>query len=188
MKYTKEDILKREKNSNLIKKVIVTILYIIIIPITFANLYLLMKSYREPFKTPSIFGYKTYVIISGSMVPNFNIGDVVIVKETSKEKLNVGDVISFKSDDATITHRITNVFDGKYETKGDNNNTKDQELVNYENVEGKYIAKIPKFGNLVIMFKNKLGLILAIITIALIYIHELKIKIKKQIRKEKRKN
>ena len=68
-----------------------------------------------------------YVVVSGSMVPKINIGDIVIIKnnsfETSFDNLKVGDIIVFRAPEATtddgkpkvIVHRIAEIgtFFGK---------------------------------------------------------------------------
>lgn len=63
---------------------------------------------------PSIFGHHMYVIVSPSMSPELEIGDVVISREYEGESLAVGDVIQYvgQRDDMQgkiITHEIISV-------------------------------------------------------------------------------
>ena len=115
-------------------------------------------------------------------------GDIVIVKHTKKNELKNEDIISFRRNDLIITHRIIEIDDEGYTTKGDYNNIEDAEKVKYEDIEGKVILKIPFLGNIVFALKNKIVIITIIILLYLIYMHSLKKNNKKQIRKEKRKN
>ena len=102
-------------------------------------------------KTPSLFGYRLFIVESGSMQPTFDIGTVILSKEPSDpSNLSVGDVVTFKSlNDTTVTHRIIEVVtdeDGsiKYRTKGDNPlNSPDSELLDPERVISVYVFKIP---------------------------------------------
>ena len=144
------------------KYIVCTFLVILLI----YNLTVIIKSVINPNKTPSFLGIKTYIIVSGSMEPNLNIGDVVIVRET--DDIKVGDIISFRDNMEIITHRVSDiqVLDGetKYQTKGDNNNNVDTEFVNLESIEGKVINKIPKIGNILLFLQRKEIIILAIVT------------------------
>ena len=44
---------------------------------------------------PSFLGYKFFVVLTGSMSPTFDVGDLVVVKETEPEAISVGDVITY---------------------------------------------------------------------------------------------
>lgn len=188
MKYTNEAIKKRTAIVNRLKLFTKILVYIIILPITIFNIALLVKSYTIPDKTPDLFGFKTYVIVSGSMTPKLNIGDVIIVKYVEKDKLSAGDIISFRINDSIITHRIVDVVDGEFQTQGDYNNTPDTELVKYENIEGKYVLSIPYLGKIVFLLQNKILIIVIVILLYLMYMHNLKLQTKKEIRREKHKN
>ena len=188
MRYTNEDIKKRAKLFAKIKSIIGILIYSVILLITIFNITLLIKSYVKPSETPDFFGLKTYVIASGSMRPDLNVGDIIIVKTIAREEAKIGDVISFRQNDSIITHRIINVINGEYQTKGDYNNSIDPNLVQYEDIEGKCVFVIPYLGKIVFALKNKLFIIIVIILIYFIYMHDLKKQTKKEIRKEKRKN
>lgn len=111
-------------------------------------------------KTPSIFGYKNFIVLSGSMEPVFNIGDLVFVKKDNdiKEK----DIIAFRIDNGIITHRVIEIInkDGEklYKTKGDANNKEDIELLTLNDIEGKYCFKISHIGSIILFFKTKAGI------------------------------
>ena len=94
------------------------------------------------------------------------------------DKLKVGDVIAFKSEDIVITHRISEIKKEngiiKYITKGDNNNTDDMDAVLQKQVEGIYKFRIPKLGNLAIFIQTPIGMLvgLSIPLILLIILHK----------------
>lgn len=173
MLYTSQEISKRKNIEIKTKKIWNFIIYFILIIIMTYNISLIFQSILNPNKTPSFLGIKTYVIISGSMEPNINIGDIVITKE-SDEELQIGDVISYRKGQSVITHRITNIIkeengDTKYRTKGDNNNTEDSEEILIENIEGKVIKVVPKLGEITLLLQNKISIIIIFI-ILYIYI------------------
>lgn len=190
MLYTEEAINKRKNNAQLIKSIISTILYILLIPLLMYNISLIIQAVTNPTKTPNFFGIKTYVIVSGSMEPELNIGDIVIAKEVEADELQIGDIISFRQGQSIITHRIVaiNQEDEKttYTTKGDNNNTEDTNLVEINLIEGKMIKKVPKIGKISMLLKGKITLIVIALLIYIYYSHTSSIKIKKDLRKVKR--
>lgn len=90
-----------------------------------------------------LFKYRTFVIATGSMTPNINKGDMVIIEnitEEEKKNLSVGDIIAFKMDNKTVVHRIINKINTSsgvfYSTKGDNNNSPDGYLLDIDNIVG----------------------------------------------------
>ena len=76
-------------------------------------------------------GNPFYVVSSGSMVPNLNVNDILVVRDgDSFEDLKVGDIIVFDRPDGAdrvIVHRVAEIFDdseGNHQiirTKGDAN-------------------------------------------------------------------
>ena len=152
------------------KKIVSKIEYIIIFIVIFVNAVLVFESVNNPNKTPSIFGTKAFVIISGSMIPSIDIGDVVVVKE--KENVQVEDVIAFRRDSSVIVHRVIKEMqiNGKqmFQTKGDNNNVADSELVDTKAIEGVMIGKIPFVGYILMWMYNNLSIVIVGIVIILI--------------------
>lgn len=100
----------------------------------------------------SIGGVKIFTVITGSMIPVYNIGDIIIVKEIPAEELKVDDDIVYKGKKGTfknkiVTHRVISIDkedDGNYKiiTKGVANTGRDPEI-DQTQVLGKVIGKIP---------------------------------------------
>lgn len=122
--------------------------------------------------------FGAYIIITGSMEPNIMIDDAVITMRRNKEDIKVNDVITFVSQNpnhngVTITHRVVGIVkldNGKisYRTKGDYNSIPDSSLVEYDNILGKVLFKIPKIGYLQAIIKNYKLLVLIVIPCMLI--------------------
>lgn len=111
-----------------------------------------------------------YTILTQSMHPSIKAGDVVITYKSDAKNYNKGDVITFVSQangNITITHRINEVFtvnnEYSYQTKGDNNNAPDREIISSDDVLGKVILKIPKAGYIQQFMVSKFGWIVAIV-------------------------
>ena len=115
-----------------------------------------------------------YTILTQSMYPTIKAGDVVVTYREDDNKYNTGDVITFVSQynaGMTITHRVKEVIslndEYSYKTKGDNNNTADNEIIKGSNVVGKVIFKVPKAGYIQQFLVSKTGWIVAVILPAL---------------------
>ena len=100
--------------------------------------------------------FSLYTIISGSMKPNINVYDVVVDgKVSNPEDIKVGDIITFTSSSSltygvTITHRVIAIDNSngvyRYRTQGDNNLVPDDAYVEFGNILGKVLFKIPQLG------------------------------------------
>ena len=115
-----------------------------------------------------------YTILSQSMYPTIEAGDVVVTYKNSNNLYNKGDVITFISSNnggVTITHRVKEVYSLNdqisYKTKGDNNNTSDHEVIPSKSVLGKVVLKIPKIGFIQQFLVSKTGWIVAVVLPAL---------------------
>ena len=148
------------------KKIISIIVLIILIPILFVNGVILVNSFMKPNEVPSFFGWKPFIVLSGSMESQIMAGDIAIVKEIDTNVLKENDIIAFRDGDIVVTHRIVSVIDEdgitKYITKGDNNNTEDNNYVHPEQVEGLYQFKISRLGNLAMFVQTPTGMIICL--------------------------
>lgn len=190
MLYTDDEIKKRKIKKAKIKNVISIAVYIMLIPLLVYNISLIVQSIIHPNKTPDFFGIKTYVIISGSMMPEFQIGDIVIIKSVPVEELKKGDVISFRKGQIVITHRISEVLTEKgikkFKTKGDNNNTEDTGTIEVQEIEGKVIGKISTVGKIAIALKNKNVIISIVIFYYIFLLKSESLQKRRKIRRLKR--
>ena len=161
----------KDSRKKKIKKIVNAIEYIIVITVIFVNAILIYESVHHPNKTPSLFGKKAFVIVSGSMIPEIQIGDVVLINDTDNVKVN--DVIAFRRDSSVIVHRIVKEMDVKgvimYQTKGDNNNVADTELVDIRDVEGVMFGKIPFVGKLILWIYSNLSFFVVIVIAIIIF-------------------
>ena len=188
--YTIKKKQQERQRIHMIVKIISAILYMILIPIIIFNFTLIIKSFINPNEIPDFFGYKTFVIVSGSMEPTIMTGDAILVKEVPQDEIKINDIISFTQGETNITHRIVEITEEngikRYHTKGDNNNTEDKQKTTYKQIEGKYQFKINQFGIVTEILKSKVTLLILITMMIVIHYYKRKIEDKKQKRKEKR--
>lgn len=189
--YKIDKITKEKQKVTRTWKIISIIIYILIIPILIINFTLIIKSFINPNETPSILGYKNYIIVSGSMEPTIMTGDSIFVKEVPQNEIKINDIISFQDGNIITTHRIIKIEEEngikKYTTKGDNNNIEDNYEIKKEEILGKVCFHIKKIGNIVSYIKSRKGFINVIILIIILFLIKNKIDSKKITRKEKRK-
>lgn len=144
-----------------IKKIAKVLFWVLLVLIAIYSTFIIVQKIFWKNKTPSIFGYKNFIVLSGSMEPTLNIGDMVIVKDTKDIKID--DIISFRVKNSVVTHRVFEIYkeDDKeyYITKGDNNNEADTELLNKKDIEGKFVFKIPYIGKIILFFQKPLGIL-----------------------------
>lgn len=108
------------------------------------------------------FGYSTFEVQTGSMVPAINVSDLIIVKKDNSPK--VKDIITYEKDGTFITHRVVEAYKETYVTKGDANNTKD-EAITQDQIVGKVVKVIPHFGIIRKTILNPFVLVALIITV-----------------------
>ncbi|MBR3840806.1 MAG: signal peptidase I [Erysipelotrichales bacterium] len=106
---------------------------------------------------PSFLGYSFMHVISPSMEETIMTDDVAIGKKVLPEdEITVGDVYIYENlSGLKIIHRIIEENeDGTYTFKGDNNDIADYMPVERNQIEFKYLFRIPYLGYLVKLFKN----------------------------------
>ena len=122
----------------------------------------------------SIGGVRIYNVASGSMRPEYDIGDILITKKVPKEEIEIGDNITYlgkigEINGLIITHKVQTIReDGEntyYTTKGIANDNYDPE-VSYDQVYGKVIYKT-KFLSYISKMSTNVTIYLAIMVIGL---------------------
>ena len=120
-----------------------------------ANLYTLAAQRLFHNDSPAILGYRTAVVLTGSMEPAICADDLVIVHR--QETYSAGDIIMFRSGANTTTHRVTEVTAEGYRTKGDANNTADADTVPPADVLGRVVLTLHGAGAVVRFLRTPLG-------------------------------
>lgn len=113
-----------------------------------------------------LIGLDTYIVLSGSMEPNYPTGSLIYVKDVDESELEIGDVITFQLYGGTVaTHRIVDVTsesDFGFITKGDANDVEDSMIVHPSNVIGSPVFVIPYLGYLASYIQQPPGFYIAL--------------------------
>ncbi|USG66289.1 signal peptidase I [Brevibacillus ruminantium] len=113
----------------------------------FINLFLYITSHLNDDRMPGVGGWRVLSVITGSMSPAIEAGDMVIVRAYGKEEPLVGDIVTYwqeKHSQSLTTHRIVQRLENGYlQTKGDANQDLDGGWTDPERLVGKVVARIP---------------------------------------------
>ena len=110
--------------------------------------------------------YSAYIVLSDSMQPTFSNGDLVLVGSPGHlfaDKVEPGNIVTYRRNEALITHRVVSVTGDTLVTKGDAMEDADPWSVSFSNdVEASYITHIPYIGHLNMFIKTKKGWLISI--------------------------
>lgn len=154
---------------------LVGICCILLIIILFINIYIIFQSKTNKEQVPSVFGYKPFIVLSGSMEGQIHKGDLILTKTVDPSTLKVNDIIAFRDAENTVTtHRIIDIVENngttQFITKGDNNSTQDRNLVSYEDVEGIYITRFSSFGSIMKSLSNPTTILALALIITMLFV------------------
>ena len=151
--------------------IIGVVLCVVLLPMLLINITLIAKSYINKDEVPSVGGKFPMIVLTDSMYPVIESGDLIICQTAEADEIKVGDVISFYdpmgNGTSVVTHRVLEIKnDGgeiTFRTKGDNNNTEDQVPVKAEDLIGIYQSRIPKVGHVAMFMQTTPGLIVCVV-------------------------
>lgn len=102
----------------------------------FRIVYILLIIYLLIF-VPSLWGQKPLVVISGSMEPTLKVGGILYYEKINIDEFDEGDILVYQTKEHIISHRIMDINENGFITKGDINNSVDNYLVSDEQILGK---------------------------------------------------
>ena len=100
---------KFKKIFKIIKSIINTIIVFIVLAFV-----LIVCLQRFSGNKLSFLNYRIFTVVTGSMEPEYKIGDILIAKETKPSKIKIGDSISYLAQKGEIrnnvvTHEVVNI-------------------------------------------------------------------------------
>ena len=121
-------------------------------------------------------GLNPFVVLSGSMEPEYHVGSLIYVKDVDYKTLQAGDDITYLIDeDTVVTHRIIEVLVDeedptviRYFTQGIANDVPDAVSVHYKNIIGKPVFTIPYLGYVSNYIQNPPGMYVAMAAAAIL--------------------
>jgi signal peptidase len=159
-----------------------TLVSVLLVAIIAAVVVLAIAQKRSPDGIPLVAGHEVLTVLSGSMTPVIDTGDVVVDRPLTAAQANhlhVGQIVTyelpgryFNGQPMLITHRIVGVFtirnkatgqvEHLYVTKGDANNVVDPRSVAPGQIVGLYEWRIPYGGYVSAFIHRPLGFALFI--------------------------
>jgi len=101
-------------------------------------------------------------VVSCSMYPELNVGDILIVKGTDFEEIEEEDVVVYSTPESEIpvVHRVIDKQPGYVQTKGDNNvdQLEWEKRVKPDQVYGRMVFSIPRIGGIKLLAMDLVGL------------------------------
>lgn len=154
-------------------RVLSAIVTVILALLLAANVYVIAARAVTGEPQPTVFGFSAAVVVTGSMSPAIEPGDLVVCRRSADYA--VGDVITFRSGASLVTHRIVGSAENGYITQGDANNVADADPVPRGAVVGKVVFTVPKLGIFIEKLRTPLGMtVLVLIGFALIELPKFK--------------
>lgn len=142
-----------------------------------------------------LLGFKTFVIVSPSMKPSLQVGDVILTKTIEAKNIKVSDVITYEGESAEfkgkfITHKVNQIAteegDLIFYTKGTNNILVDPVAVYPDQIQGKVIYKFFVLSLISKIIRNTFGFIVFIILpLSILFIFEI-MDIRKELRERRK--
>ena len=137
----------KNKNKKIIKIVLEWVVYILVF-------ILLVKGTPFALKKMLNSQYPIASVTSSSMWPALKKGDLVLIKGASgKDEIKKGDVVVYSNEKGFTIHRVIEIKENTFITKGDANNVKDKPI-EYDKLVGKTLnfknkpIRIPYIGKL----------------------------------------
>ncbi len=176
------------------KDLLIKILEIVVLVLI--SLFCVISLYQKIFNNAPVFGHRVFVIVSDSMKPVLKKNDVILVKETKPEDIEIGDIITYQGmqsemADKIITHEVVNITreNGKYifYTRG-RANTGIDPAVYEEQLYGVMTSKLAVISFISRIVRSTIGFILVIaIPLCYLFITEI-IDVKKEMKLKKETN
>jgi signal peptidase len=128
---------------------------------------------------PLLFGYQLHFVVSDSMSPAVNKGDVVTTKMADPTEISSGDIILFESksnqQNTLLLHRVQDKHSNKdviqFTTKGDSNKYTDFQTVSASKVKGLYVYHIPRIGWMIDFIKDYQFYIIIFLGLSFLFIN-----------------
>jgi len=125
--------------------------------------------------------YPLAVVMSGSMKPTLEPGDLILVQKADPAGLKVGDIVVFRVpwSDIPIVHRVIAIDDGRIFTKGDNNLYPDPGYRSPEDIYGRVIEisnhpfRIPLIGYVLAFTQTVYGKAILIVLLAIMVVRDI---------------
>lgn len=157
----KEQVFKPKSKSSIIKIIWQIIVKIVTIAIIFVSIIIIVQKVTN--NKMAFLGFRIFRVQTGSMIPKYQIGDVILVKYKNPEKIKIGDDITYQGISGTVngilvTHRVIDIQEvngiKEFHTQGIANNLEDP-IVYEEQINGVVQCKLHVLTWICMLLNNK---------------------------------
>lgn len=129
----------------------------------------------------TVANYSVYTVVTESMVPKYNVGDMILAKKVDTSILKVGDDIVYLGNsgsftDKIVTHQIISIDDNNgvrmFHTKGIANSIEDP-IVSSNQIYGRVVCRLWILSFLSKIVSNQYGFYFVIIVPAVILVFQI---------------
>ncbi|GHU08172.1 hypothetical protein FACS189431_3940 [Alphaproteobacteria bacterium] len=123
------------------KKIVYNIIFVLAL-LVFLGAILFVVLLGKSTEDIYVFGYKPFVIATGSMETEYMTHSVVVIEQGHFDDVKIGDVIAFRAEAMSgklAFHRVVREVDDTFVTKGDNNQIVDGSAVTRDNYIGREV-------------------------------------------------
>ncbi len=158
----------KKKTATRIINVLLTVILIAVLALT-----AFVMIGRMTDKPIFIFGKTAVWVVTPSMEPEIPERSFILIEKVEASEVKVDDVIMFRSSDPDLkggfnTHRVIEVKENEFITKGDHNMVEDIYPALKSNVVGRYVRVLPVLSALMRFFSTPFGMVaLAILLLGL---------------------
>ncbi len=122
---------------------------------------------------PRVAGAESYTVLTGSMSPGIQPGDLVVVKPVAADQVAIGSVVTYQlvsGQSEVVTHRVVGISIGtdgsqRFVTQGDANNAPDAEPVRPVQLRGVLWYTVPLLGYLNMVINGQLHMVLLVLAV-----------------------
>ncbi|WP_161827314.1 signal peptidase I [Brevibacillus choshinensis] len=139
------------------------------------NLFLYASSQWNSDRIPGLGNWRVLSVLTGSMAPTIDAGDMVIVTRYTGKVPQTGDIVTYWKDDQSrslITHRVVSRLENGYlQTKGDANHEADGGWTDPNRLVGQVVYTIPFAASLQQLLKEPLTMFFILIGFLLFVVY-----------------
>lgn len=164
---------KEEKSgaAHRVATVVGAVLCVILLPILIINVTLIIRSFTNRDEVPSVGGIFPLIVLTDSMYPDIQSGDLIFCHTEEPENIKIGDYIAFfdpaGNGTSIVTHSVVGISEQNggiaWITRGIANNADDTMPVPADKLVGVYKSRISKLGNVVMFMQTTAGLIVCVV-------------------------
>ncbi len=121
--------------------------------------------------------FEHYVIVSDSMEPTINVGDVVFINnQVDLDDVSIGDIVAFETtinnQEVVVVHYVYDIdtTEQTFTTIAENQEIPDDWTLTSDDLIGRYMNHLSRIGSFLLFAQSSIGRIIIIVDVILIYI------------------